>query len=169
MYELTTDAIVLDKEESGDYDAVVYLYTKDLGKIRAKAKSLRKITSKLASHVEPGWLTTVRLAGRDPLGNGTPFQLTDGLSQRKVYTDYDYLSSVRVLTIDWHRDEGFWDYLLEGRTSRRSLLGFLGFGGENQHCGLCAEREAKFFEPADQIFLCEFCGLRNTKNLLTLI
>lgn len=45
--ELTTDAFVLHKEEKGEDDAILTLYTKELGKIRCRARSYRKLASKL--------------------------------------------------------------------------------------------------------------------------
>ena len=45
MLEIATEAIVLDKEDLGEYDSRVFLYTKEFGKVGAKATSLRKITS----------------------------------------------------------------------------------------------------------------------------
>ena len=67
MLELVTEAIVLDKEDVGEQDSRVFLYTKDFGKIGAKATSLRKITSKLAAHLEPLNYATVRLVSRGNL------------------------------------------------------------------------------------------------------
>ena len=54
MQEYVTDAIVLKKDPLGDLDGRYTLFTKRFGKIMAKAKSSRKITSKLAPHLEPG-------------------------------------------------------------------------------------------------------------------
>ena len=53
MQEHFTEALVLDKEILGELDYRVFLYTQQLGKIAAKVRSGRRITSKLAPHLEP--------------------------------------------------------------------------------------------------------------------
>ena len=74
MVEYFTEALVLDKEDSGDLDARIILYTEDLGKITAKAKSVKRITSKLNGHLEPLNFIQVRLVEK----NG--FQIVDALT-----------------------------------------------------------------------------------------
>ena len=59
MREYSTEGVVLDRVSSREADLRVTLYTRDLGKIIAKVKSGRAITSKLAPHLEP--LNFVRL------------------------------------------------------------------------------------------------------------
>ena len=48
-----TPAIVLRQRKLGDADKIVTLYTANLGKLDAVAKGVRRITSRLAGHVEP--------------------------------------------------------------------------------------------------------------------
>ena len=78
MQEYVTDAIVLKKDPLGDLDGRYTLFTTRFGKIIAKAKSSRKITSKLASHLEPGIVTKVRFIET----KGT--QLIDALKSGRV-------------------------------------------------------------------------------------
>ncbi|MBI2591817.1 MAG: recombination protein O N-terminal domain-containing protein [Candidatus Brennerbacteria bacterium] len=61
MREYLTDAIVLGHERSGDFDVRLDFYTRDFGRLKAKAKSLKKTTSKLAGHLEPLTLAKIRL------------------------------------------------------------------------------------------------------------
>ncbi len=62
MHEYVTKAVVLDKAtHGGEVDARYSFFTERYGKIRAKAKSSRKIVSKLAGHLEPGTLASVRI------------------------------------------------------------------------------------------------------------
>ena len=64
MQECVTEALVLLKEPFSEYDARITLYTRLNGKLWAKAKSVRKITSKLNAHLEPGMVTLIRLTTR---------------------------------------------------------------------------------------------------------
>ncbi len=48
-----TPAIVLRQRKLGDADKIVTLYSASFGKIDAVAKGVRRITSRLAGHVEP--------------------------------------------------------------------------------------------------------------------
>lgn len=46
-------AIVLRQRKLGDTDKIITLYTADYGKVEAVAKGVRRVTSRLAGHVEP--------------------------------------------------------------------------------------------------------------------
>ena len=48
-----TPAIVLRQRKLGDADKIVTLYTANFGKLDAVAKGVRRVTSRLAGHVEP--------------------------------------------------------------------------------------------------------------------
>lgn len=52
MRSQTVEGIILKRENIGEADKIITVYTKTLGKIRVKAKGVRKITSKRSSHVE---------------------------------------------------------------------------------------------------------------------
>ena len=43
MKEHFTEAFILDIQEKGEFDSLITLYTRDFGKITAKAKSIKKI------------------------------------------------------------------------------------------------------------------------------
>src|SRR3972149_1127095 len=48
-----TPAIVLRQRKLGDADKIITLYSAEYGKLDAVAKGVRRITSRLAGHVEP--------------------------------------------------------------------------------------------------------------------
>ncbi len=54
------EAVVLSSLALGEADLIVTLYTKEAGKLRATARGVRKLTSKMVGHLEP--LTRVELA-----------------------------------------------------------------------------------------------------------
>ena len=84
MQEYVTDALVLKKEPLRDFDARYFFFTKKFGKMKGRATSARKITSKLAGHLEPGTLVTARFVERNG-GNGNGgVQIADALMTRQA-------------------------------------------------------------------------------------
>lgn len=53
MQNTTVEAIILGRKNWGEADRLLFLYSKELGKIKLVAKGSRKIKSKMASHIEP--------------------------------------------------------------------------------------------------------------------
>lgn len=120
---------MLEKEYCGEFDAWIYLYTKEMGKLRAKARSVRKITSKLGSHLEPGLLVNVRLVSKSSDASLIrSFQIADALSGSRFYSDFQFLAVVKDLTLDLHSENAMWDFLLEGKPNIEKLLQISGFG-----------------------------------------
>ena len=62
MHSYKTEAIVLDSSEIFDTDRSLLLFTYELGKIRARARGVRKPTSRLAGHLLPCLPTFIELA-----------------------------------------------------------------------------------------------------------
>src|SRR5690606_7475011 len=57
-----TSGIVLRRRDYKEFDRLYTLYTEDYGKIEAIARGSRKITSKLAGHLEPMSYSSFMLA-----------------------------------------------------------------------------------------------------------
>src|SRR3990170_1747604 len=57
-----TEAIVLRQRRLGEADRIVILYTPAYGKLEAKAKGVRKPTSRMAGHLQPLTRCMVQLA-----------------------------------------------------------------------------------------------------------
>lgn len=53
MRTFRVDGIILKRQNVGEADRILTVLTKELGKIQIKAKGVRKIASKRASHIEP--------------------------------------------------------------------------------------------------------------------
>lgn len=127
MFECVTKALVLEKIPMGETDGLLTLYTERLGKVSVKARSLRKITSKLSAHTEPGYLALVRLVGKNPFQKAIgSFWLSDALCEKRLFSDVIFLDSVASLTTEFQTDRELWQFLLEGRTDRNALLSVLG-------------------------------------------
>lgn len=131
MFECSTKALILEKEPAGDYDGLLTLYTEDFGKVSVKAKSIRKITSKLSAHTEPGMLSSFRLIGKNPFQKVKgSFWLADGLGGKKLFSDFVFLDLIESMTTEFHADHDLWRFLLRGEPDRKMLFAILGFSPE---------------------------------------
>lgn len=179
MLEVITEAIVLDKENLGEQDSRVFLYTKDFGKIAAKATSLRKIVSKLAAHLEPLNYVTARLLSRGDFLNGASFHLADALvidSANDYKNDNDRLKRIIPIldliskSIPYGSvDQELWDFLLALRTKEvepnlTQVFKILGFDPVFASCELCQKIKPEYFFPKNNFFVCQFCRLNSKEE-----
>jgi len=165
--EYLTEALVLGTGESGEADKFVDLYTKELGKVSAKAKGARKITSKLSGHLQPLDFTRVRLIEK----NG--FQIADALAFKKLPAtpeNLETLAFIKSIAFDLQPDRDLWNFLKAGKNlSRKELLKVLGFDPAFAECGGCGTKNVESFSKDEQNFLCRKCALKSPKNDLVLI
>ena len=164
MIEHQTEAIILTKAATDNADAYYMILTPDLGKIRARATSVRKLTSKLAGHLEPGTMGIVRLVQRVP---GGPRRLVESLSEKRVSglraikitaladavspsdaPDGDFFSAVKSALFDLNC------------SGERAVLKAAGFDPESAKCVFCGSDKIVYFSEKDIIFLCESCRLK---------
>jgi recombinational DNA repair protein (RecF pathway) len=160
MQEYVTRAVVLDKETRGGHaDARYSFFTERYGKIRARATSSRKIVSKLAGHLEPGTLASVRIveqhgtivvdalaAGRVG-GRGMPPPLAD-------------LAALSGLLGEWQPEAELWQELLGEHFSWARILAILGWDSRGAVCAQCNTpgRPARHFYLPRQEFFCAQCA-----------
>lgn len=57
----STEGIILKRSDTGEQDSLFTIYTKDFGKIRARAQGIKKENAKLKGHLEPLSLSAVSL------------------------------------------------------------------------------------------------------------
>jgi len=167
MREYYTPAIVLNITPKRDKDAQILLYTKDLGKISAIAKSVRKITSKLAGHLTIGSSADIRL-----IDAGGSYQLIDGLSIKKPCAGGEQLKLATFLESVipqgqpdiqlWYTvSEIFQSCIITPRIYRYllQLMGFVRSGEETPVCQGCGGGggQVVYFYAPDIIFLCSDC------------
>lgn len=161
MLEHYTTAIVLKVSPKGEIDSIVTLYTKDFGKVIAKAKSLKKITSKLAGHLMPGNIVQIRLIEH---GDGNGLQVLDALSDKgggNIGDMLRFVGFIDKMTLPAMPDLNLW-YEAEKavRTGDftpqryRKVLGALGFGSESLICDDCQSNSVAYFMPRELIFMC---------------
>lgn len=151
MREYVTEAIVLNREENGDLDSRVSLFTRQFGKLIAKAKSARKITSKLSAHLEPGTLTQVRLVEKNGLN------ITDALSRSRINIGFPDLYKLNMILGEAEPDRKLWQILKEEKFSWKEVLKILGWDPDFAACGICGkEGNLKFFIETQEFF-CRAC------------
>lgn len=168
MIERYTPALTLRKEHKNEKDILYILYTKELGKIMAVAKSARRITSKVAGH-----LTLGRIAGVRVIDKGS-FQLLDALSDSGQCEHPEIIRFLRFLddmTPYDQPDLHIWHVAAEViRRCRitpivyRELLSIMGFAPPRPLalpvCARCKKDQppiAAFYIP-DLVFLCSNCS-----------
>jgi recombinational DNA repair protein (RecF pathway) len=153
MLEQVTQAIVLDKEFTTDAHVRVHLFTRDAGKIMAKATSARKIASKLSAHLEPLSVSTVRFVQK----NHMPMVI-DALRFGKLpLTALTNARIVRELAPEWEPDSELWDMLAaQTPPSPAAMLAVLGYDPTFAACEWCAA-PPDYFSFRTQLFICARC------------
>lgn len=170
MREYLTEALILDKTVSNETDLIVDLYTKELGRIKAKVTSGQKIVSKLSPHLEPLTFSLVRLTEK----NG--FTVADALTQNKIKPFSQalrLLASVRELVFFEEIDPKLWFWLKKSLNAKSPIifsqfLKILGYDPKLAKCQKCHSKFIKYFLATDQIFLCQRCGFKIPPNTLSL-
>lgn len=151
MYEFVAHAVVLTKEPVREQDARVSLVVEGHGKLVARVRSARKITSKLSGHLEPGNLVSVRLVEQRGL------HAVDALTMRaKLCTPADgmFLDS---LMPEGEPDDELFALLTNGAFSWVSALRILGWDPTHAPCVRCAQARGIAFHIESQDFFCASC------------
>lgn len=174
------DAVVLRHRDMGEADRLLWLYTRQYGKLRAVAKGVRKILSRKAGHLEPLTQVSLQLAE----GRGLPI-VTQAQTQhaflplREDLTLTGYALYVLELIDRFMPDEeplpALYDLLVQTlqrltaaddvrlavRYYEIRLLDLLGFRPQLFQCVSCGKK----IQPEDQFFgfmaggvLCPSCG-----------
>ncbi len=162
MVEHYTKAIVLSREPKGELDGTLTLYTKDLGKVIVKVKSIRRITSKLSGHLTLGSIAKVRIVE----ANGNGHQLIDALSSSSKITldSLRFLDFINKLTPIGVPDLRLWHELEQAlsedpisKATYRRLISVTGYNARNASCDNCRTIQIAYFAPRDIMFLCSRC------------
>lgn len=152
MQEYFTEAVVLEREPIGELDFRVSFFTKRRGKMVAKAKSARKILSKLSGHLVPGNIADIRLIEQSGL------QVVDALKKGTIPFVEPDLQTLSAILADGEADLPLWRQLEEGKFSWRETLKTLGWDPEFAVCSLCAKRHPEAFHLRAQEFFCRPCS-----------
>ena len=177
MRDFVTDAIVLSIEPSKEYDRSVFLFTKDLGLLKARVTSGARILSKFSPHLDPLNLARVRLAHK----NG--FTLTDALTEERFPATRNNVASfgnalrtialIKALAAEHEPDEKLWQAFIEGLTEGtvrpNTFLKLFGYDARHTECDSCGRVPAHYFAVKTHTFWCASCSTRMPENALLLI
>lgn len=165
MREYLTEAIVLTISPAADTDRLIDFYTKDFGRLKAKAVSGAKILSKLAAHLNPLNLVQVRLIEKNQLivADAVVKNSFAGLrnNQIKLTAAISLINLLRSLLFSADRDLQLWYWLkrtLEtGHINYRQFFKLLGYDLTFAQCQICRQKPVTSFSVRDQSFLCYRC------------
>jgi DNA repair protein RecO (recombination protein O) len=177
-----TPAVILKRMDLGEADRIVTLFSRDVGKIRAVAKGVRRTTSRSAGHLEPFTLSDVMFAvGRDldVISQADTLESFRTVREDLVLTTHAYYLAemVDMLTEDRLENRAVFDALVDGLRdlagtpdSRLVLIIFhvrlleaLGYRPELRECVTCRatiEPERNHFSALAGGVLCPTCGPR---------
>lgn len=155
--EYSSIALVLVKQESGELDLKVSLFTQQFGKLIVKAKSGRKITSKLSGHLEPGNFVKARIIEK------RGFQIVDAVKMSKSNIHPYRLYLIDKLLVEAEPDFRIWSLLQKRRIDWKKLIKFLGWEVKNAKCFLCNTSQVGYFEINLQEFICPSCKVNQTR------
>jgi recombinational DNA repair protein (RecF pathway) len=158
MREYVSEAVVLAKMPSNHIDARYSIFTKRFGKMVAKGVSARKITSKLAGHLEPGTFARVRLIEKGGL------LVVDALKERRADISLSNLNFLSRLLAENEPEPLIWDILEQGRFDWSTALQTLGWDPRDAACALCGTPPVIGFSIARQEFFCARCSSRMPRN-----
>ncbi len=166
MKESVTEALVLGVTPSGETDSLVSLYTKEFGRIEARAIGGKKALSKFAPHLDVMNHVLVRLVKK----NTTP--ITDALLENRFLILRNDINTygkafviLRILkncTPLEAQDFELWHLLIRSFSASKpkleEIMRALGYTMTHAKCDVCKSEKIAFFETQSQVFLCESCG-----------
>ena len=177
-----TPAVILKRTDLGEADRIVTFFSRDVGKIRAVAKGVRRTTSRSAGHLEPFTLSDVMFAvGRelDVISQADTLEAFREIREDLELTTHAYYLAevVDLLTEDRLENRAVFDTLVEGLRSLRAtpdprmvlivfhlrLLEALGYRPELRECVNCRatiEPNRNHFSALLGGVLCPACGPR---------
>jgi DNA repair protein RecO (recombination protein O) len=177
---IRVEAVVLRHSDWGEADRLVGLFTRQLGKIRAIAKGVRKMRSRKAGHLEPFTRTSLLLArGRDMfiITQAETIQAHSPLREdlllvgyasyvielldRFTYEEGENRALYRLLVDTLGRLSTEPDPILAVRYYEIRLLDLLGFRPQLFTCAHCGKEiiaEDQYFSAQEGGVLCPDCG-----------
>ncbi len=152
MQEYVSEAIVLRIDPRRETDGVVVLFTRRFGKVIARLRSVRKITSKLAGHLQPGNVVAARLIEKHGL------QVVDAIKERSLDIAPADLHFLERLLPEFEADPDLWASIAKDGVYWLEVLAHLGWDPGRGHCIACRTGSAEAFFIETQEFFCVTCA-----------
>jgi recombinational DNA repair protein (RecF pathway) len=153
MQDVQSLALVLRLDPTDEYDSRVTLFTREYGKVVARIKSARKITSKLTPHLQPGYLSRVRLIAQRGL------HIADALRENMYPEILMHGRTLDALLGEEQEESLLFDFLTTGSFAWREILKLLGLDPTEASCEGCG-RDAEGFLVHRHQFVCKRCASR---------
>lgn len=148
MYEHVTPALVLARYPRGEADLRFSLFTRELGRVMATAVSARKVTSKLAPHLQEGGVSSVRIVEQHDV------RVVDALTVKTgIRTLEECLLLDRILPEHVPEPE-VWKLATQPHIAWGEVLAALGWDPAHGACQVCGKAPVAF-TVRNQSFLCE--------------
>ena len=177
---MRTRAIILKKQNTGEYDQLITCYTEEFGKLTAVAKSALKPNSIQAMHLDIFNLVDFELIN----GRATP--IIAGAQAERMYSDmktnlpalagaYFFAEVFDRLVFDYQRDDEMWGFLtnlledFDKTTPTTTCRGSDQSVGEENFKELFKEKQASLISLlgyAPNMSECIFCSSQNSSDLL---
>ncbi|MGB9608748.1 MAG: DNA repair protein RecO [Minisyncoccia bacterium] len=156
--EYISEGIVLNLESNGDLDLKISLLTEKFGKMIAKVKSAKKITSKLRGHLEPASLVIARIVFK------RNFQLVDVLIKKKLNLNFWDLNLLSKILPEMEPEEKLYFKLKNNNFNWFDILKILGWDPKEAKCFNCGKKNPNVFNIDSQEFVCLDCSSHIFKN-----
>lgn len=181
-------AFVIRKQQANEYDQQVTLYSKELGRVDAVAKSILKPNSIQAMHLDDMNLISCELV------EGRAYPIITGAQSKRAFSGLkSNLSSLAVanyicesiykMTFVYQSDENLWEFIADSfdcLDAERSadlktltkfggrLLSVLGYSPNTEQCSFCASYDKPLvaFSPEFVGMICGECFLSGQKGIL---
>ena len=168
MEEFVTDAVVLNLRPATTPNRIADLFTKNIGRVEARVVSGLKTGSKLAPHLDPLTLVTVRILQKNQ------YLITDALSKDRfpairknpiqMQTWLDTIFLIRSFLPPLVPDPELWHELVRslkrGEAKFTMFLKLLGYDPSLASCSFCDTSTVEAFYVPDQLFVCSSCRKR---------
>jgi DNA repair protein RecO (recombination protein O) len=176
------EAVVLRHSDWGEADRMLWLFTRQMGKVRAIAKGIRKPRSRKAGHLEPFthsglllawgrdlWIVTqaeaidMHLTLREDLLRLSYASYVIELLDRFTYEEGENPELYRLLADTMNRLDKELDPLIVVRYYEFRLLDLVGFRPQLFNCVSCGNEikaENQYFSASQGGVLCPNCGLK---------
>jgi DNA repair protein RecO (recombination protein O) len=175
-----TPAVILKRTDLGEADRIVTLFSREIGKVRAVARGVRRGKSRAAGHLEPFTLSDVMFAvGRelDVISQADTLESFRAVREDLLLTTHAYYLAemVDLLTEERQENQSVFDALVDGLHALAEhpdarlvlvvfhlrLLDALGYRPELRECVVCRtaiQPDRNHFSALVGGVLCPGCG-----------
>lgn len=172
MKEYITEAIVLNRDLYKENDLSVDLFTKDLGRLKARVVGGKKPLSKLSPNLDFLNLVTLRLVEKNQftVADVVTKNFFKNLKSNKIILlkAIQGANLIRALLPLELPDKALWhefSRMLRGQTLRiPTLLQILGYDPKETACVRCKKNPTRYFLINNQALICNACVTRVSKD-----